>query len=117
MGLGVQAACRPKDSGHAAAFFSFLRIFGQSLGVSISGIAFKNQLHKTLLTYPVFEPPAGEYSKDATALVSIIKGFQEGARNPDLIQAYSDSLYVIWLLMTVLSALALVSSLLRRNLP
>ena len=110
MGLGVQAACRPVDSGHAAAFFSFLRTFGQSIGVAISGVAFQNQIKKTLLTYPGFASLAGEYSKDATALVSIIKGMQDEAQKTDLVKAYSDSLHVIWLLMTVISAVALVSS-------
>lgn len=110
MGLGVQAACRPLDSGHAAAFFSFLRTFGQSVGVAISGVAFQNQLHKTLQTYPAFAPLAEEYSKDATALVNIIKRTPDGAQKTDLIEAYSDSLHVIWLLMTVISMVALVSS-------
>ena len=110
MGLGVQAACRSEDSGHAAAFFSFLRTFGQSIGVAISGVAFQNQIRKTLLTYPEFAPLAEEYSKDTTTLVNIIKGMQDGAQKMDLIKAYSDSLHVIWLLMTVISAVALVSS-------
>ncbi|MCJ1286182.1 hypothetical protein MMC26_005527 [Xylographa opegraphella] len=110
MGLGVQAACRPQDSGHAAAFFSFLRTFGQSIGVAISGVAFQNQLRKTLLTYPAFAGLADEYSKDATGLVNIIKGMQEGPPKADLVRAYSDSLRVIWLLMTVISASALASS-------
>ena len=110
MGLGVQAACRPQDSGHAAAFFSFLRTFGQSIGVAISGVAFQNQIHKTLLTYPTFAPLAGQYSKDATALVNIIKEMPDGSQKSSLIRAYSDSLHVIWLLMTIISGTALVSS-------
>ena len=36
---------------------------------------------------------------------------QDRAQKTDLIQAYSDSLHVIWLLMTVVSAVALMSSL------
>lgn len=107
MGLGVQAACRPQDSGHAAAFFSFVRTFGQSIGVAISGVAFQNQIKKNLRTYPTFAPLAEEYSKDATALVNIIKGMQNSTQKTDLIQAYSDSLHAIWLLMTVISAVAL----------
>lgn len=108
LGLGIQAACRPQDSGHAAAFSSFSRTFGQSIGVAISGVAFQNQIKKKLLTYPAFASLAGEYSKDATNLVNIIKGMKDGAQKTDLMKAYSDSLHVIWLLMTVLSAVALV---------
>ncbi|KAI2618665.1 MFS general substrate transporter [Hypomontagnella submonticulosa] len=110
MGLGTQAACRPEDSGHTAAFFSFLRVFGQSIGVAISGVAFQNQLQVELLKYPAFAPVAAEYSKDATALVNVINGMPEGRDKWDLRQAYSDSLHVIWLLMTVISGVALISS-------
>ncbi|KAI1460689.1 MFS general substrate transporter [Annulohypoxylon moriforme] len=110
MGLGTQAACRPEDSGHTAAFFSFLRVFGQSIGVAVSGVAFQNQLQQELLKYPEFAPLAVEYSKDATGLVNVITAMPDGSSKRDLKQAYSDSLHVIWLLMTVVSAAALISS-------
>lgn len=110
MGLGTQAACAPEDSGHAAAFFSFLRVFGQSIGLAISGVAFQNQLREALLPYPDLAPFATEYSKDATALVNIIKGMPQGSDRMNLIRAYSDALHVIWLLMTALSGVGLISS-------
>ena len=53
---------------------------------------------------------AGEYSKDATALVSIIKSMQEGTEKTQLIQAYADSLKTIWVVMCALSAVALVAN-------
>ncbi|MCJ1318626.1 hypothetical protein MMC15_003956 [Xylographa vitiligo] len=109
-GLRVQAPCRPEDSGHAAAFFSFLRTFDQYIRVAISGVAFQNQLRKTLLTTPAFSSLADEYSKDATALVNTIKGTQDGLQKTDPIQAYSDGIRVIWLLITVISTAALASS-------
>lgn len=115
MGLGTQAACCPEDFGHAAAFFSFLRVFGQSIGVAISGVAFQNQLHKELLKYTEFIPLAGEYSKDATTLVAIIKNMSAGDQRTNLVQAYSDSLHVIWLLMTVISGVALGSRILTKE--
>jgi hypothetical protein len=112
MGLGVQAAGRPRDAGHAAAFYSFTRVFGQSIGVAISGVAFQNQVKSKLLGYADLAPFASEYSKDATALVTIIKSMPAGPMKTNLIQAYSDSLGSIWILMTALSAVGLVSSLL-----
>ena len=108
MSLGVQAACRPEDSGHSAAFFSFLRVFGQSIGVAISVAAFQDQIEKTLLGYRAIAPVAAQYSKDATALVGIIQGMHDGAPKTDLVQAYSDSLHVIGLLITVINGAALV---------
>ena len=52
---------------------------------------------------------AEEYSKDATALVNIIHRLGNGDRKEDRISAYSSGLHVIWLLMTILSGVALVS--------
>lgn len=111
MGLGVQAAGRPRDAGHAAAFYSFSRVFGQSIGVAISGVAFQNQIKSKLLSYPDLAPLASQYSKDAAALVTVIKQMPHGQMRTDLIQAYSDALGSIWILMTALAAVGLVSSL------
>lgn len=110
MGLGIQAACRPADSGHAAAFFSFLRVFGQAIGVAISGVAFQNQLYKTLASLPEFAGLATQYSQDATLLVQVIQAMQDGPSKQSLVQAYSDSLHVIWLLMTIIGGIAFVLS-------
>ncbi|KAK6950127.1 hypothetical protein Daesc_008453 [Daldinia eschscholtzii] len=111
MSLGTQAASRPQDSGHTAGFFSFLRVFGQAIGVAVSGVAFQNQLQSELQNYEEFAPVAVQYSRDATALVGIIKALPDGTSKTDLKQAYSDSLHVIWLLMTVVSGVALLTSL------
>jgi hypothetical protein len=111
MALAIQAAGRPQDAGHSVAFYSFLRVFGQALGVAIGGVAFQNQIKKKLLSYPIFAPLADAYSKDATALVSIIKAMQEGPEKTQLIQAYADSLQIIWIVMCALSAVGLIVSL------
>ena len=110
MGLAIQAAGRPQDAGHSAAFYSFIRVFGQSLGVAIGGVVFQNQIKQKLLSHPLLAPMAGEYSKDATALVRIIKGMQEGTEKTQLIQVYADSLKTIWLVMCALSAVAMVAN-------
>lgn len=110
MALAIQAAGRQQDAGHAVAFYAFLRVFGQALGVAVGGVAFQNQIRNKLLSYPAFASRAVEYSKDATALVGIIHRMQEGTEKTQLIQAYSDSLQIIWIVMCALSGLALVSS-------
>lgn len=110
MALAIQAAGRPQDAGHAAAFYSFIRVFGQSLGVAIGGVIFQNQIKEKLLAIPALAPFAVEYSKEATALVSIIKHMAEGTEKTQLIKAYSDSLGTVWIVMTALSAVALVAS-------
>ncbi|TVY88119.1 Efflux pump, partial [Lachnellula willkommii] len=111
MGLAIQAAGRPEDAGHAAAFYSFTRVFGQSIGVAIGGVIFQNQIKQKLLSYEALAPLAQQYSKDATALISIIKGMAEGTDKTNLIKAYSDSLSTIWMVMTALSGVSFVASL------
>ncbi|KAH6669339.1 major facilitator superfamily domain-containing protein [Halenospora varia] len=111
MGLGVQASGYTQDAGHAAAFYSFSRVFGQSIGVAISGVAFQNSLKQKLMHYPALAPMAAQYSKDATALVNVIKGMAEGADKTDLVKAYSDALGTIWILMTALGGVGLIMSL------
>ena len=111
MGLCIQAASRPQDSGHAAAFYSFGRTLGQSIGVALGGVIFQNQIKQKLLSYPLLAPLAAEYSKDATALVTVIKNMGEGLEKTQLIKAYSDSLNMIWVVMCVLSGVGLIASL------
>ena len=110
MALAVQAASRPQDSGHSIAFYAFIRVFGQSFGVAIGGVIFQNQIKQKLLGYPFLAPMAAEYSKDATALVSIIKAMAEGTEKTQLVEAYSDSLHMIWIIMCIMSAVAGVAS-------
>lgn len=111
MALAIQAAGRPEDAGHAAAFYSFTRVFGQSIGIAIGGVIFQNQIKQKLLSYEALAPFAQQYSKDATALISVIKGMAEGTDKTNLIKAYSDSLSTIWIVMTALSGVAFVASL------
>jgi len=110
MAIGIQAAGRSQDAGHAVAFYSFTRVFGQSLGVAIGGVVFQNQIKEKLMSYPLLAPMAGEYSKDATALVSIIKNMTEGVEKTQLKQAYADSLKIIWVVMCALAGSALIAS-------
>lgn len=111
MGLGIQAAARPQDAGHAAAFFSFTRVFGQSVGVAVGGVVFQNQIKQKLLGYPLLVPMAAQYSADATGLVHLIKHMEHGLARTQLIAAYTDALKMVWIVMCALSGAALVASL------
>ncbi|TGO26401.1 hypothetical protein BPAE_0060g00160 [Botrytis paeoniae] len=111
MSLGNQAASRPQDAGHAAAFYSFDRVFGQAIGVAIGGVVFQNQIKEKLLADPLLASMATEYSKDATALVQLIQNMDEGLEKTQLKEAYADSLKMIWIVMCALCGAALVSSL------
>ncbi|KAL8745965.1 MAG: hypothetical protein Q9190_001962 [Brigantiaea leucoxantha] len=110
MSLGIQAAGRPQDAGHSITFYSFIRVFGQSLGVAIGGVVFQNQIRKKLTEYPSLAPLAGQYSRDATALVSVIREMKEGAEKRELVQAYADAIKMVWLVMAALSGAVLIST-------
>lgn len=110
MALTVQAAASGKDQAYAANMFSFVRGVGQTLGVAIGGVIFQNQMKKKMMTFPLLADMADEYSKDAAGLVEIIKAMPAGDMKDQLRESYTDALKYIWIVATVLSALALVSS-------
>jgi hypothetical protein len=111
MAIAIPAAASPKDMAHAVAFFSFFRAFGQGVGVAIGGVIFQNSIKKKLLDYPILAPMAAQYSEDSASLVQVIKAMQSGLARTQLIQAYADSLKIVWVVMCGLGATALITSL------
>ncbi|KAI1806496.1 putative MFS transporter [Daldinia bambusicola] len=109
--LAIQAATQPELNGEAAGFFSFIRIFGQALGVAVSGVIFQNSLKQKLLRIPGFASLADEYSRDATAIVALIHDMADGETKTRMIQAFSDALSSIWLSLIAFSATGLLLSL------
>lgn len=109
--FAIQAAIPQSNIAFAVTMLSFLRTFGQSLGVAVGGVIFQNTLKQKLEGYPLLAPQADAYSQDATALVQIIQAMPTGEERAQLVQAYSDSLGVIWLTMLGLAAVAGIASL------
>lgn len=103
--------CRPELNGEAAAFFSFIRVFGQALGVAVSGVIFQNSLRAQLRRVPGFASLADEYSRDATTVVEVIRDMEAGETRTRVIQAYSDALASIWLSLVAFAAAGLLLSL------
>jgi len=110
MGIAIPAASTPSDMAHAVAFYPFFRAFGQGVGVAIGGSIFQNQVEKKLMAYPLLAPMAGEYSKDAAGLVQVIKAMVPGMAKMELVQAYADSLKVLWVVMCGLGFTALIAN-------
>jgi hypothetical protein len=110
MALAVQASTAAKDQARAANMFSFFRALGQTLGVAIGGVVFQNQMKKRMLEFPLLTDMASEYSKDAVGLVQIIQSMPAGEMKNQLRESYADALRQIWIVMTVVSAVALLSS-------
>ena len=111
MGIAIPAAADPKDMAHAVAFYSFFRAFGQGIGVAVGGVVFQNIMKRKLEGYEALRPLAETYSKDAAALVQVLKEMEKGVVKNQLVLAYADSLKVVWATMCGLAALALASSL------
>ena len=111
MNYSLQAAVKSEDIAFAVAFFTFFRSFGQTVGVAVGGAVFQNQLRQKLLTYPLLAAQADVFSQDASGLVQVIKSMPNDLpQKAQLIQAYADSLKVVWIVMCALSAAALLSS-------
>jgi MFS family permease len=110
MAITVQAAATSEDQAYASNIFSFLRAFGQTLGVAIGGVVFQNQMRKKMLSFPLLADMADEYSRDAAGLVQIIKSLPAGDIKDQLKESYTDALKYIWIVMTVFAGVALVAS-------
>uniref|UniRef100_L2G8B6 MFS multidrug transporter n=1 Tax=Colletotrichum fructicola (strain Nara gc5) TaxID=1213859 RepID=L2G8B6_COLFN len=111
MALSIQAACEPALNGQAAAFYSFLRTFGQSLGVAVSGVIFQNAFREKLAAVPDLAHLADEYSRDATTVVEIIKQMPRNTVRAELVEAYCDALRAIWISLIAFSGFCMVLSL------
>ncbi|RKF60470.1 Efflux pump FUS6 [Erysiphe neolycopersici] len=110
MALAIPAACNPIDMAHAVSVYTFFRVFGNCVGVAISGAVFQNQIKLNLLAYPLLASLAETYSEDAAALVEIIKVMENSPLKDQILQAYADSLKTVWVTMSALSGLALLSN-------
>jgi MFS family permease len=110
MSFAIQASASNRDLPFAAALYSFFRNFGQMLGVAVGGAIFQNRVKTNLLTYPDLVDKAVEYSKDASALVEVIKAMPPSLDpiKQEIITAYVDSLRMVWLIMCALATVALI---------
>ena len=116
MAFSIQASSTNADLAFAVAMFSFFRAFGQAIGVAIGGTVFQNQMKKKLLAYPLLASKASEYSQDASSLVQIIKQMPASIEKSQLIQAYADSLKIVWITLCGLAAFGLILSLFTQGL-
>ncbi|KAK0618060.1 major facilitator superfamily domain-containing protein [Bombardia bombarda] len=110
MALSIQASCDPDLNGQATAFFTFLRGLGEGVGVAISGVIFQNVFKQKLMALPTYAAVADEFSRDATIVIGVINAMPDGVDRADLVQAFSDSLRMIWASLIVYAGICLVLS-------
>lgn len=108
MSTALCATVLPEYAGHALTFYSFMRVFGQSLGVALSSTIFLNDFRAKLKAYPSLAPLADHFSREATSVAKILKEMNPGPVKQQLTQAFADSLKTIWIVLMSLSALAFI---------
>jgi MFS family permease len=113
--FAIQASAKPGQLAMAVTMCSFFRSFGQAIGVAIGGSIFQNRMHANLLAYPALAPYADEYSKDAAALVEVIRSMAGGRDKNDLQNAYTDSLRIIWGVCCALAGVTMFLSVLTKE--
>jgi hypothetical protein len=105
-----QAAASDENMPFVISLFIFARCMGQCLGVAISGTIFQNQMMQNLLKTPALADKAVEYSRDASSIVTILKSMPDDGSKADLIQAYADSLKIVWAVFCALSGVLTIAS-------
>ena len=112
-GFAAQASVSNADLPFAGAMYSFFRAFGQTIGVAISGVIFQNTFKKKLLD-TAYAVNADSWSKDASALVGVVKAMsvvgEEGILKAVLVRIYVDSLRTVWIVLCVLAGVAFLAS-------
>ena len=110
-----QAASDDSNMAFAISLFIFARSIGQCIGVAICGVIFQNQMETRLLAIPSLASQAVEYSKDASSTVLTIKSLPDSDSKRLLVQAYADSLKIVWAVMCALSGVAMLGSIFIRK--
>ncbi|KAL2823453.1 major facilitator superfamily domain-containing protein [Aspergillus cavernicola] len=118
----VQASVTNRNLTVAVAMVVFFRAFGQAVGIAVGGVIFQNRMGHELMKYELWRDRAAELSRDAAALVMVIKGMDGGSGTgsstigkEELKRAYTDSLRVIWAFMAGVAGVGLgLSALVRK---
>lgn len=111
LAYGTQAAAEEKDVAYATSMYTFSRSFGQSIGVAIGGAIFQTQFAIKLRAYPALAQQASSLAQEVSALVQIVKAIdQDSGERAMIVEAYADSLKVVWATMAGLAFVGLVTS-------
>jgi hypothetical protein len=94
--------------------YSFFRAFGQTFGVAISGSIFQNKFKNAILATP-YAVHAEEWSRNASAFVQVVKMWsregEQGVMRAAVVEAYVESLRMVWIVMCILAGVIFVASL------
>ena len=96
--FSVQAATDDDALAAAVAMYSFFRVLGQALGVSVGGTIVQNQLRANLLAIPQFAWQAEQLSQNSNAVAAVAQALPEGLEKRLLQEAFAGALRVCCLL-------------------
>jgi predicted MFS family arabinose efflux permease len=107
LNICTQVFADPGDNAHAAGMYTFFRITGNCIGVSIGGTVFQNYLAKHLgkLDLPV------AVAKDAEAFVTKLRHFPPGSERAAYIHAFELTFKNVFEVLVGIAALAGIISL------
>ncbi|KAL4895396.1 putative MFS multidrug transporter [Aspergillus ambiguus] len=108
--LAVQASAPAELVSLMVTIGTFLRSFGQSIGVAVGGAVFENRLRANLHQYPQLSHMANQYSLNAFGVIDLLRNSDEITRSHVRI-AFVSSLQIVWAVCCGISGIALVSCL------
>lgn len=109
--IALQSKLAPRDIAAATATFGFLRNLGTSVSVVIGGVIFQNEMRKRAAVLSSLPPNiAGELeSGSAGASTATVQRLPEAQKGP-VLEAYAQSLSMMWIFFTFTALAALISS-------
>ncbi|ORY80421.1 major facilitator superfamily domain-containing protein [Protomyces lactucae-debilis] len=106
--IGLQASMPVKDMAVSTSGMVLLRAIGGSIGITIGGAIYSSQLAKRL-------PAAYRTTSNIEAVAGLVK-INPASLRLEVLDDYADAIRTIWIVMTPLAALALLSSLFQREI-
>ena len=117
LGFATQASTTEENSAFAAAMYTFMRSFGQAVGVAVGGVIFQSQFARKLKANPIVAQNATQLAEEASSLVEVIKALpSDSEERIAIVRAYADALKLLWAAMAAFAFAALLVSLFSEKL-
>jgi MFS family permease len=110
--FAIQSIARTEDCARAAGMYAFFRTLGMTIGVAVGGTVFQNMMSKKLVQ--VSQPTS--IAHHAEGFIPKLKMLRRDDPSRDaILQAYNHGFLGVYVVMTAISALGLLSSLVIRK--
>jgi hypothetical protein len=117
LSYAIQASVSTNDRPFSAGLYSFLRAFGQMLGVAVSCSAFQRNLIKKLKEFPSLSSNATEIGRNAVGLIPHIRNMHNLSLQREIITSYVSGFRSVWIdAAGVVGGAMLVNCIFIRNL-